>query len=68
MIFLATFSKRTSSLSKNEDEEESLAALQVQVEEAPVVKFINGLLTDAVRKGVSDIHIEPYDPGGCQAR
>ena len=46
---------------EEEDEEESLAALQVQVEDAPVVKFINGLLTDAVRKGVSDIHIEPYE-------
>ena len=46
---------------EDEEEEESLAALQVQVEDAPVVKFINGLLTDAVRKGVSDIHIEPYE-------
>jgi type IV pilus assembly protein PilB len=26
-----------------------------------VVKFINGLLTDAVHKGASDIHIEPYE-------
>ena len=46
---------------EEEEEEENLAALQVQVEDAPVVKFINGLLTDAVRKGVSDIHIEPYE-------
>ena len=46
---------------EDEEEEESLAALQSQVEDAPVVKFINGLLTDAVRKGVSDIHIEPYE-------
>ena len=46
---------------KDEEEEESVAALQSQVEDAPVVKFINGLLTDAVTKGVSDIHIEPYE-------
>ena len=46
---------------EEEEEEENLAALQVQVEDAPVVKFINGLLTDAVRKGVSDIHIELYE-------
>jgi len=46
---------------EDEEEEESLAALSAQVEDAPVVKFINGLLTDAVRKGVSDIHIEPYE-------
>jgi len=35
--------------------------LQAQVEEAPVVRLINGFLTDAVRRGASDIHIEPYE-------
>ena len=44
---------------EDEKEEISIAALQEQVDAAPVVKFINGLLTDAVVKGVSDIHIEP---------
>ncbi len=44
-----------------EEEDEDSAALAAEVDEAPVVKFINGLLTDAVRKGVSDIHIEPYE-------
>ena len=46
-----------------EDEEEILSTsqLQAQVEEAPVVRLINGLLTDAVRRGASDIHIEPYE-------
>jgi type IV pilus assembly protein PilB len=44
-----------------EEEEVSVAALQEQIDAAPVVKFINGLLTDAVMKGVSDIHIEPYE-------
>ena len=43
------------------DDDANLAALQAEIDEAPVVKFINGLLTDAVRKGVSDIHIEPYE-------
>ena len=43
------------------EEEVSVAALQAQVEEAPVVKLINGILTDAVLRGVSDIHIEPYE-------
>ena len=46
---------------EEEEEDVSVAALQAQVEQAPVVKFINGLLTDAVKKGVSDIHIEPYE-------
>ena len=42
-------------------EDVSIAALQAEVNNAPVVKFINGLLTDAVYKGASDIHIEPYE-------
>jgi type IV pilus assembly protein PilB len=42
-------------------EDVSIAALQAEVDSAPVVKFINGLLTDAVLKGVSDIHIEPFE-------
>jgi type IV pilus assembly protein PilB len=46
---------------EEKDEEVNVAALQEQVDAAPVVKFINGLLTDAVLKGVSDIHIEPYE-------
>ncbi|MGD8699332.1 MAG: type IV-A pilus assembly ATPase PilB [Gemmatimonadales bacterium] len=43
------------------DEDISVTALQAQVEEAPVVKLINGILTSAVQKGASDIHIEPYE-------
>jgi len=46
---------------EEKEEDISVAALQEQVDAAPVVKFINGLLTDAVLKGVSDIHIEPYE-------
>ncbi len=41
--------------------DEDYSALAAEVDSAPVVKFINGLLTDAVLKGVSDIHIEPYE-------
>ncbi len=43
------------------EEEVNVAALQAQVEEAPVVKLINGILTDAVMRGASDIHIEPFE-------
>jgi type IV pilus assembly protein PilB len=43
------------------EEELNVAALQAQVEDAPVVKLINGILTDAVLRGASDIHIEPYE-------
>jgi type IV pilus assembly protein PilB len=30
-------------------------------DEAPIVKFVNKILLDAVRKGASDIHMEPYE-------
>jgi type IV pilus assembly protein PilB len=43
------------------EEEVGLTQLQVAVEEAPVVKFINNLLADAVNRGASDIHVEPYE-------
>src|SRR5918912_210099 len=43
------------------EEEEDEAATQAQNDDAPVVKLINGLLTDAVRRGASDIHIEPFE-------
>ncbi len=31
------------------------------VEDAPIVRFINKILLDAIRKGASDIHFEPYE-------
>ena len=30
-------------------------------EDAPIVKLVNSLIADSVRKGASDIHIEPYE-------
>jgi type IV pilus assembly protein PilB len=41
-----------------QDEEVKASEL---AEDAPVVKLINGLLTDAVKRGASDIHIEPFE-------
>lgn len=35
--------------------------LERATEDAPVVKLVNAILTDAIRKGASDIHIEPYE-------
>jgi len=43
------------------EEQEDEAATQAQINDAPVVKLINGLLTDAVKRGASDIHIEPFE-------
>jgi len=43
---------------EEEEEEEGQAQL---VDDAPVVKLINGIMTDAVKRGASDIHIEPFE-------
>ncbi len=43
------------------EEKEDEAASQAQINDAPVVKLINGLLTDAVKRGASDIHVEPFE-------
>jgi len=32
-----------------------------EVEDAPIVKYVNKLLLDAIKKGASDIHFEPYE-------
>jgi len=43
------------------EEEVDLNQLKAEVEDAPVVKLANLILTDAIKKKVSDIHIEPYE-------
>jgi type IV pilus assembly protein PilB len=43
-----------------ESDDEDVKA-QDLADDAPVVKLINGLLTDAVKRGASDIHIEPFE-------
>jgi type IV pilus assembly protein PilB len=43
------------------EEQEDEAATQAQINDAPVVKLINGILTDAVKRGASDIHLEPFE-------
>ncbi len=43
------------------DDNVDLNELQIATEEAPVVKLVNLILTDAIKKGASDIHIEPYE-------
>src|SRR5262249_10213094 len=44
-----------------EQEEMDLASLERAAEEAPIIKLVNLILTDAVKRGASDIHIEPYE-------
>lgn len=39
----------------------SVSTLDKVSEEAPIVKLVNVILNDAIRRGASDIHIEPYE-------
>jgi type IV pilus assembly protein PilB len=39
----------------------NLEQLEKAAEEAPVIKLVNYFLTDAVKRGASDIHLEPYE-------
>jgi type IV pilus assembly protein PilB len=45
----------------DEDQELDLDTLEKESEEAPVVRLVNIILTDAIKRGASDIHIEPYE-------
>lgn len=44
-----------------EEEELDVAELAKESTEAPVVRLVNIILTDAIKRGASDIHIEPYE-------
>ncbi len=51
------------SLELEGDEEGTLNLEQLEkaAEEAPVIKLVNYIMTDAVKRGASDIHLEPYE-------
>jgi type IV pilus assembly protein PilB len=44
-----------------DNEEIDLAALARASEDAPVVRLVNILMVDSLRRGASDIHVEPYE-------
>jgi type IV pilus assembly protein PilB len=46
---------------EDQEEDVSAAALNAAMEDAPVVKLINAILTDAVKRGASDIHFECFE-------
>lgn len=53
---------RTEDVEVVEDNEEiDLSTLSRLSEDAPVVRLVNVLLVDALRRGASDIHVEPYE-------
>jgi type IV pilus assembly protein PilB len=43
------------------EEQDEIADLERAVDDAPVVKLANYLLTEAIKRRASDIHIEPYE-------
>jgi type IV pilus assembly protein PilB len=44
-----------------EEEDVDISSLERATEDAPVVKLVNLILTDAIKKKASDIHVEPYE-------
>jgi len=44
-----------------EEQELDAASLEKAAEEAPIIKLVNLILTDSVKRGASDIHVEPYE-------
>ncbi|HSB35276.1 MAG TPA: type IV-A pilus assembly ATPase PilB [Thermoanaerobaculia bacterium] len=46
---------------EEEDQTIDLEKLAEEGEEAPVIRLVNIILTDAIKRGASDIHVEPYE-------
>ncbi|MCL4469000.1 MAG: type IV-A pilus assembly ATPase PilB [Deltaproteobacteria bacterium] len=44
-----------------DDDNIDVKTLEKASEEAPVIKLVNSVLNDAIKKGASDIHVEPYE-------
>jgi type IV pilus assembly protein PilB len=58
---IAKFGDTDIELVEQIEEDMTAAALSIAVQDAPVVKLINALLTDAVARGASDIHFECFE-------
>ncbi len=48
-------------LVSDEDEAAEEAGSDTEIDDAPVVRYVNKLLLDAINKGASDLHFEPYE-------
>ncbi len=55
------FDESEIAVGENEDGGTSVGDLEKSAEDAPVVKLVNLMLVDAIKRGASDIHIEPYE-------
>ncbi len=51
----------TSAMDSGPDESEDLSKVREAVEEAPIVKYVNLLITQAIQDRASDIHLEPTE-------
>jgi type IV pilus assembly protein PilB len=57
-VLLKDFEDADLEIVEEQDDDEDASA---SAEDAPVVKLINGILTEAVKRGASDVHIEPFE-------
>ena len=48
-------------IAASDDEPQSSDGSAVKEDDTPVVKFVNKMLVDAIKRGASDIHFEPYE-------
>jgi len=48
-------------VSSGEDEHLTDEITRAEVDDAPVVRFVNKVLLDAIKRGASDVHFEPYE-------
>ena len=59
---MASLDGAETNLELQEDEAEmNLEDLERAADQAPIVKLVNMILTEAVKRGASDIHLEPYE-------
>ncbi|NOZ69926.1 MAG: type IV-A pilus assembly ATPase PilB [Deferribacteres bacterium] len=58
---LTDFNDENLDLIKETEDDIDIGELKSATEDAPVVKLVNLILSEAITRGASDIHIEPYE-------
>src|ERR1700722_11566098 len=58
---MAGFDEAEIEFTGDEDDPTNLLELEKASEDAPVIRLVNMMLLNAIKKGASDIHIEPYE-------
>ncbi|MBN1272652.1 MAG: type IV-A pilus assembly ATPase PilB [Candidatus Aminicenantes bacterium] len=49
------------SIMEDEEDDYSVEEIVQSTEQAPIIKLVNTVFIDAIKKGASDVHFEPYD-------